>query len=562
MTYKLDQNIEDYILSAEYGDTLVCDDQIELFKLIRNTFEVEDIHINKDQLEKYLGMTKYFDFEQLFPWQRFFITLHLCTYNKEDGMPRWPDAFALIARGAGKDGTIAMESMMLTSQYNGIKNYNVDICANNEEQAMRPFKDLWEVFESPRNNKKMQKHYRWNLERAISLKTNSEIKGRTNSPKGKDGLRSGVVVFNEIHQYENYDNINVFTTGLGKKPHPRRSYYTTNGDVRGGPLDDLIEESNGILRRGDMDNGLLPFVCRLNKKEDVHDPKNWQMANPSLPYLPSLMKETEKEYREWARAPHRLPAFMTKRMNIPQGKEEMPVTTWENIIATNRELPEMSGWSCVVGIDYAKVTDFASVNYHFRNGDERFDVNHSWLCLKSGDLSRIKAPWRQWANEGLLTLVDDVEISPSLICEDIAKMGEIYNILGIALDNFRYALMTTELLKIGFDAKDYKNVRLLRPSDIMKTALVVDSCFANHFFCWGDNPVLRWATNNTKMITGSSRAKIAAGADSGNYTYGKIEGKSRKTDPFMGLVASMAIEEKLGIGSFSGAFEGISVFTF
>lgn len=33
--------------------------------------------------------------------------------------------------------------------------------------------------------------------------------------------------FNEIHQYEDYKNINVFTTGLGKKKHPRRSYYTT-----------------------------------------------------------------------------------------------------------------------------------------------------------------------------------------------------------------------------------------------------------------------------------------------------------------------------------------------
>ena len=58
---------------------------------------------------------------------------------------------------------------------------------------------------------------------------------RTNSPKGKDGLRSGIVIFNEIHQYENYDNIDVFTTGLGKKKHPRRSYFTTNGDKREGP---------------------------------------------------------------------------------------------------------------------------------------------------------------------------------------------------------------------------------------------------------------------------------------------------------------------------------------
>ena len=36
--------------------------------------------------------------------------------------------------------------------------------------------------------------------------------------------------------------------------------------------------------------------------------------------------------------------------------------------------------------------------------------------------------------------------------------------------------------------------------------------------------------------------------DTGNYIYAKIEGKSRKTDPFMALVASMVIEPVLGTG--------------
>ena len=31
----------------------------------------------------------------------------------------------------------------------------------------------------------------------------------------------------------------------------------------------------------------------------------------------------------------------------------------------------------------------------------------------------------------------------------------------------------------------------------------------------------------------------------GNYVYGKIEAKSRKTDPFMALVAAMTIEDQI-----------------
>ena len=50
--------------------------------------------------------------------------------------------------------------------------------------------------------------------------------------------------------------------------------------------------------------------------------------------------------------------------------------------------------------------------------------------------------------------------------------------------------------------------------------------------------------NNTKRVRSSKKI----GVDTGNYVYAKIEGKSRKTDPFMALVASMTVEEELGSG--------------
>ena len=40
--------------------------------------------------------------------------------------------------------------------------------------------------------------------------------------------------------------VSSFTTALGKKPQPRMTYTTTNGDVCDGVLDDLIEKSKRI----------------------------------------------------------------------------------------------------------------------------------------------------------------------------------------------------------------------------------------------------------------------------------------------------------------------------
>ena len=402
---------------------------------------------------------------------------------------------------------------------------------------MRPVYDVIEALEDPQNTPKLKKFFHWTKEAVDSIHTRSVMKGRTNSPKGKDGLRSGICIFNEIHQYQNYANINVFTTGLGKKEHPRRTYYTTNGDVRGGPLDDLLNTASGILREGNPDHGFLPFICRLDSVDEVHDPANWVKANPSLPYRPSLRAEIEKEYEDWKRAPSTLSAFMTKRMNIPQSDAEVAVTDWENIAATNQPLPDMEGWTCTVGIDYASMRDWASVRFHFRKGDNRYTFGRSWVCTQSPELWRIKAPWRQWDN---VIPVDDVEISPYLLTDYIAEAGQDYYVAGIALDNFRYALMADALRSIGFDAKDAKNVYLVRPSDIMKIVPVIDSIFNNHQLAAGDDPSFRWAINNTKLV----RSGRKDGTDTGNFYYAKIEGKSRKTDPFMAEVAAIIIEKE------------------
>ena len=537
-----DPRIEEFMDIVESGKMRANKEVKALISHVRYCFENEDIYVHKEQLTNYLGLAKYFPYEKVFPWQQFVIGLHDCTYWKDSGTPRWPDLFCLIGRGAGKDGTIALEGACLVSPYNGIREYDVDICANNEEQALRPVKDIVGAFEQPKNIKKLKRFFYWTTEKVVGLDTNSTILGRTNNPKGKDGLRSGIVVFNEIHQYEDYKNINVFTTGLGKKEHPRRSYYTTQGDVREGPLDDILETSEGILFGGDPDNGLLPFICRLDSKDEVHDERNWEKANPSLPYLPTLMDETRKEYREWTKHPERLSAFMTKRMNWPDGSSEIKVCSYETIKTTNRDLPDLQGRICTCGIDFSKITDLVSVNFHFRDGNLRYDLNHSWLCTQSKDIGRLKVPWKEWVERGLMDLVDDVEIHPELIVNYIAMQMEYYSVRMMAIDDFRYALLAQYLKNIGFDAKIYKNLKLVRPSDIMKIAPVIDSCFANKYFIWGDNPVLRWATNNTKMVRHGRRLGKEDDADIGNYVYAKIEAKSRKTDPFLALVASMTVE--------------------
>lgn len=536
-----------FIELVESGKLRTSKENKALVEHIKRAFDTEEIYVDNELADKYIGMARYFPFEQVFPWEEFIITLHLCTFERGTGMPRWPDLFCLIGRGAGKDGLIALESVCVVSPYHNIWQYDVDICANNEEQALRPVLDIVEAFEGTdkKTQTKLKKYYAWKKESVDGIHTCSKIRGRTNNPKGKDGMRSGMVVFNEVHAYENYNNISVFTTGLGKKKNPRRLIVTTNGDVREGPLDDYIETSEGILFGGDPDNGWLPFICRLDNKEEIDDQECWEKANPSLPYLPSLKREIEKEYREWKKNPERNSSFVVRRMNLSEGNSEIKVTAYENIKATKKDVPDLNGWQCTVGIDFAKITDWVSVDFHFKQGKNRYDLSHSWICSESKDIPRLKVPWKEWAEAGRLTVVDDVEIHPEMVVDYIYSMKEEFVIKGIAIDDFRYALLSRQLKEIGFDPKEKKNLKLVRPSDVMRVAPVIDSCFANQSFIWGDAPELRWAVNNTKLIRYGRKMGKTGDADLGNYVYGKIEAKSRKTDPFMALVAAMTIEDMI-----------------
>ena len=531
MTYN--KYIQEYLDIIDNEVFPMCKEQKLLSKFIKKIFDTEKLIIDEKKIEKYFSYQKYFPFE-LFPWEKFCFVLHNCVF-KENGLPRFADLFILVGRGSGKNAYLGFEDFCLISPTHGIKNYDIDISANSEDQAKTTFMDIYNILEDPKHMKKMKKHFYWNKEEIINLKTKSKIKFRTNNPKGKDGLRSGKVDFDEIHAYQNWENINVFTTGLGKKDHPRRTYITTNGDVRDGPLDNLLEKAVMILKGEVEDNGFLPFICKLDEEKEVDNPENWAKANPSLPYRPSLMEQMKKEYADYKVNPYVNNAFMTKRMNIPKGSKDIEITSWENILKTNREIPDLDGASCTIGIDYTKVNDMMTVGLLFLKGGIYYWISHSWFCTNSRDKDRIKAPLDVWADKGLLSIVDDIEINPDVVCEWIQEQLCKYNFVKLGVDNFRLALLSKSLKNVNIEVADKEQVKIVRPSDIMKIVPVIDSLFNNHQIVWGDNPLMRWFTNNTKLVD----------KNLGNYVYDKIEPKSRKTDGFMAFVHAMIAAQEV-----------------
>lgn len=524
--------IDNYITLVRSGAYPVCKEQLALCDFVEHVFKTEDIRIDTEQLAKYLNFQRFFPFN-LLPWELFVFTLHNCTY-KADGQLRFPVLFCLLGRGAGKNGYLSFETFCMLTPVNGVKHYDVDIFAMSEDQAKTSFTDVYDVLED--NKATLSKFFKWNLECITNKATKSNLKYRTSGVKTKDGGRPGAVAFDELHAYMDYKLLDVATTGLGKKPFPRRTILTTDGNVRGGPLDDYKGMAEDTLFHDIPDNGILYFICKLDDPAEVNDKRMWHKANPSLRYFPTLQQELETEYAGYLRNPSGNSSFLVKRMNIPKTYDAESVTDWENIKACARPLPDLRGCPCVASLDYAKTTDFVSAGLLFRRGDEYLWMQHTWICRASLDLPKIKAPLDDWAEKGYITYVDGPEIPPDLPAQWLEDMGQIYNITALGIDNFRITLMSKALKEHGFDTDKTgaNNIRLCKRVTQNRYAPVIVSLFNTHSIAWGDDPMMPWYVWNATIET-----------DKGNQYFGKKDVERRKTDGFMCFVSAICASEDL-----------------
>ena len=537
-------DVRSYCDKVEKGTIRAPKEIKQQIALIKKEFSKGKIEVDNVLYKKYIAIGFLF-YPEIFPYQKFLTAVCLCTFYKGTKTARWDEVFLEMGRGNGKDGIMAWWSACLTSPYHGVQNYDIDIIANSYDQSYRSVKDIIEMAERMKKEAFYKKKGEYSC---LSVKTNSMINARSSDASVQDGLRSGAVMFNEVHEFQNYDKINVMISGLGKIDDARTFYFTTNGKVRGGVLDDMHDTAKDVLTGSSPDNGCLYFIYKLDTKEEVRDKRNWVKANPSAPYRPTLMREIEKQYNKWQRNPDTMPSFFQKRMNLPEMPRDQEVVPWEVILKTNQEIDYslLEGRSCVLGLDMSRTTDWTGVNllFYIDEIDKYVCLNHAFVCGKNRDIDGIKAPIYEWAENGMLTIIENKEVEPEIPINwalDLCAENNYY-ISCVVIDDFRKAILLQTLENKGF-SKQLDNLMLVRPSNIAQALPVIERVFMNERFVWGDNPMLRWATNNTKVIPW--KKTTTGDNDLGNQLYAKINPRFRKTDPFMALVHSMCKADDL-----------------
>ncbi len=522
----------------------------------------DDLYFDDEMIENCIkfGEKWYFPLQ---PFQKFLIAFVFLFYKKNK-RNFYRKFLWMLGRGGGKNGLISVIIHFLISELHGVEDYNISVVANSEEQA-KTSPD--EVKKAVRKNEILKRAFKATETQTVSKVTGSVLKFRTSNGDTKDGLRDGAVVFDEIHQYESNKDVKVHISGLGKRPNPREFYIGTDGYVRDGFLDKQKEKATKVLSGDARPGAIFPFICKLNNESEVDEPENWELANPMLSkplseYASGLFDTIHEEYEDLEDDPSNREEFMTKRMNLPVTDLERSVAKWEEIEATSVPIPNVLKKECIGSIDFASIRDFAACGLVFKDQGKYPFITHSFVRKEFVDkyygyskkpdpeatTKQKFAPIREWEQAGHLTVLDEETIKPEKIVEWFKEQRKYYDIKKIIGDNFRMEVLKPLFIAAGFEVEVIKNPRAIHSL----LAPRVEIGFANQQFVFGENPLMRWYTNNVLVVIRKD----------GNKEYQKKEPIRRKTDGFQAFVYALYRIDELSETNLDDSLDALDALNF
>ncbi|EUJ64843.1 phage terminase-like protein large subunit [Listeria fleischmannii FSL S10-1203] len=430
------------------------------------------------------------------PWQHFVLGSIFGWIHKDTGIRRFSEALIFVGRKNGK-----------TSLISGVSNYmvgfddepgaNVYVLANTKEQASilfdktaemikkSPF--LWKKYGNPRRN--VIRHE----------KSFSKMEPRASDSRKLDGLNTHFAIFDEIHEFQNYNLINVIKKSRASRENPLIMYITTAGYHLEGPLMDYYEqgiESLELYKDG-IDERIFYYLAKLDNEEEANHPEKWIKANPNLGLMsfPNLVSEFKtsknrsEEYADW----------LTKQFNLFSDISDLSFVDIPTIKHNNKvlDLKKLELRRCVGGYDLSETEDFTSAVLEFPlDTGEIFILHHSWIPRARYERDKNPQRLRKWEQEGELTIIPGDYVDYDWVLQWFREMGEKYNIELIRYDPAKAVRLNKELENEGFRTEVARQgfVTLGGPMQNFKEMMLDGKVIFNN------SKMFQWYLSNVKLV--------------------------------------------------------------
>lgn len=355
----------------------------------------------------------------------------------------------------------------------------------------------------------------------------------TSDAKTNDGGNPHFASIDEFHAHPDNSMLDIITTGMAMRTQPLIKITTTAGNNKNGPDFAFRKYCKRVLNNEIVDDKLFIMICELDEDDDVHDERNWYKANPLLGITPRLdilrgMYQSAKNEggEAWAQ-------FLTKSLNQYVDSSGAWISGENyNKCAKYRDIEELKGLKCIVGVDLASEHDTVAFTYLFppqKGLDKMYYFTHYYCPETKFKNERVDGIlYKNFLPNWMTPTVGKV-IDTNKLKSDFLKNAEIFEIVLVAYDPFKAVDFTKDLDEAGFNlGKVPQTPQILGSGNyIWKKAILGEELEHD------GSPVTAWQMGNIEIYTdGNGNQKIVKGQGKKEK---KVDGPVSISNAFVGL---------------------------
>ena len=498
-------------------------------------YDTKMAHLRIVFMERFIKLTKapfYGKPLKLMLFQKAFIELLYSFKYAATGLDRFDEALLLIGRKNAKSelcSALADAELMV-----GQKGSDIIVASNTNDQASILFdacETMRQFFDPPRDKNGRGKRTSGNANIIKNFKNGSKLKRMSSQSRNKEGYNAQWAVIDEIHEMKDTTVDNSIAQSQSIKINPKMISITTEGFLQNedAALNKKLARCRSILK-GEItdDDKILIFLFTQDSEAEIwQDPETWIKSNPSL----GVIKKRDYLEKRLIQSKYDNAAkifTLAKDFNIHQGSSN----AWLNIdmytYLNSYDIEDLKGYNGLVGVDLAESGDLSSASILLmKPGDpKKYIITRYFIPTSKLDKdTNAGANYREWYNQGLITLSEDNENDPKKIIDWLLDLNENYDI------SFRYVGYDpwhSKLFEKYLEDYNFRKDKVYQsPKSLNNAIRLVEADLRSQLIYFNENPITKWCFSNCALILNNNEQAMLDKLD---------KNSSRKIDGAMSIV--------------------------
>lgn len=431
-------------------------------------------------------------------FQKAFVQAIFGFLEKDTGYRRFRETMFLVGRKNGKSTLLAGIALyMLIADYEGAAEiYSV---ATKKDQAK---KVLTEAINMIKQSPELRAVLKKRRNDVYFPATSSYFEALASDSNTLDGLNAHAVIIDELHAIRDRNLYEVMKQSTSSRRQPLVIMITTAGTVRESIFDDMYEFACDVADGKKTDDTFLPILYELDARDEWTNPEMWIKANPGLGTIKQF--KTLAAFVERAKNnPADLPGVLCKDFNVRENDSKVWLSFEQIKNDAVFEMDDVYNTYAIGGCDLSATTDLTAATLIIRkpNDDTVFVLQQYFLPRKRIELlderNTNEAPYRLWADRGLLTICEGNRVNYSDVTAWFCQMRDEYKIdaFKIGYDRALAGYWVDEMKSNGFDMEAVAQGSFTWSQPMREMGAALDGKKVNY----NNNPVLIWCLSNTAV---------------------------------------------------------------